>query len=527
LNGNVASRILPVKIHDLDSDDRSLLETELGSPLRSIDFIYKEEGVNRPLKPIDNRIDNHNKTDYHNQINKVANAIKQLVHSIQYPDRVKTPEVDVNQERSPLSNQTNSIAVLPFLNMSNDQDQDYFCDGISEEIMNALAQLENLRVVARTSAFAFKNKNLDVREIGNTLDVQTLLEGSVRKSGNRVRITTQLVQVSDGSYLWSNRYDRDLEDIFTIQENIAENVATALKGILTKKEKEAIRRPETVIEAYECYLKGRQNFHQLQFEPAKKMFEQAISIDVAYALAYSGLADVHSWLYEWEGARKEDLEAAEKYSTIAISLAPTLSESHSSRGYVLSLAQRFDESEEAFKKAIQLNSNNYDAYYFYGRSSFSRGEISRSAELFRMAADVRKEDFQSMIFYAQSLTVLKDEREESALFESIRRGKKQLEINPDDRRALSLLPRTMHDFGEEEKALELMNRALRLYPNDVSVLINAACYFAKAGPKEKALSILESILGKGFGKKDWIEHDPDYDSLRDEPRFKALLRKMS
>ena len=160
----------------------------------------------------------------------------------------------------------NSIAVLPLLNMSNDPEQDYFCDGISEEIINALAQLNHLRVIARTSAFSFKGKNHDVREIGKSLDVTTLLEGSVRKSGNRLRITIQLIRVADGSHLWSNRYDRELEDIFSIQDDIARNVATALKGFLTNEEKEVIRRPETIIEAYEYFLKGRQLFHKILVE---------------------------------------------------------------------------------------------------------------------------------------------------------------------------------------------------------------------------------------------------------------------
>ena len=251
----------------------------------------------------------------------------------------------------------NSIAVLPFINMSNDPEQEYFCDGISEEIINALAQLDNLRVIARTSAFSFKGKNLDVREIGKTLDVKTLLEGSVRKAGNHLRITTKLVKVSDGSHLWSNRYDRVLEDVFAIQENIAENVATALQGVLTNKEKEAIRRPETIIEAYEYFLKGRQLFHQLALKESKILFEKAIELDPQYALAYAGLADAHSWLYEWEGSDEADLEAAERNSQEGPFLAPNLSESHSSRGFVLSLGKRYDEAEQEFKEAIRLNIN--------------------------------------------------------------------------------------------------------------------------------------------------------------------------
>jgi adenylate cyclase len=419
-----------------------------------------------------------------------------------------------------------SIAVLPFVNMSNDPEQEYFCDGISEEIINALAQLDNLRVIARTSAFSFKGKNLDVREIGKTLDVKTLLEGSVRKAGKHLRITTKLVKVSDGSHLWSNRYDHVLEDVFSIQENIAENVATALQGVLTNKEKEAIRRPETIIEAYEYFLKGRQLFHQLALKEAKKMFEKAIELDSGYAPAYAGLADAHSWLYEWEGADDSDLAAAERNSQKALSLAPNFSESHSSRGFVLALGKRYDEAEQEFKEAIRLNTNSYDAYYYYGRSCFARGQIHQSAELFRKASEVRREDFQSMLLLAQSLRILGKEEATETILEGINRAKKQLELNPTDRRALSLTSGSLYEIGERDEAFQWLNKALNLYPEDAGVLINATCLFAKDGNKEKALDLLELAVGKGFGKKAWIEHDPDYDSLRNEPRFQALLTKL-
>ena len=423
-------------------------------------------------------------------------------------------------------NSEKSIAVLPFVNMSNDPEQEYFCDGISEEIINALAQLNNLRVIARTSGFSFKGKNLDVREIGKTLDVTTLLEGSVRKAGNHLRITTKLVKVSDGSHVWSNQYDRVLEDVFSIQENIAENVATALQGVLTHKEKEAIRRPETIVEAYEYFLKGRQLFHQLALNEAKKLFEKAIELDPGYAPAYAGLADAHAWLYEWEGSNDSDLEAAERNSQKALSLAPNLSESHSSRGFVLSLGKRYDKAEQEFKEAIRLNVNSYDAYYHYGRSSFARGQIQESAELFRKASDVRREDFQSKLLLSQSLRMLGDPQADEVALEGISRAEKQLQLNPTDRRALSLSAGYLYDVKEREKAFQLMNRALDLYPEEAVVLLNAACLYAKDGNKEKALGFLEIAIGKGFGKKDWIEHDPDYDSLRNEPRFQALLKKL-
>ena len=283
--------------------------------------------------------------------------------------KAKGPKLSIKESIKQSSGK--SIAVLPFVNMSNDPDQDYFCDGISEEIIDALAQLNNLRVIARTSSFSFKGKNTDVREIGKDLDVKTLLEGSVRKAGNRLRITTKLVSVSDGSHLWTNRYDRELEDIFSIQEDIATNVATELKGYLTSHEKEVIRPQKTVIEAYEYFLKGIELFHQLDVWESKLMFEKAIKIDPSYAPAHAGLSDVLAQIYEWHGGDKTVLMLAEKHSVKSLSLTPNMAESHSSYGFVLSLRKRYDEAENEFKEALRLNPNSFRAYYQYGRMCFT------------------------------------------------------------------------------------------------------------------------------------------------------------
>jgi len=424
------------------------------------------------------------------------------------------------------NNSVKAIAVLPFVNMSTDPEQEYFCDGIAEEIINALAQLNNLRVIARTSAFSFKGKNLDVREIGKMLGVDTLLEGSVRKSGNRLRINTQLIKVSDGSHVWSNRYDRVLEDVFAIQEDIAENVATALRGVLTNKEKEAIRRPETNIEAYEYYLKGRQLFHQLALKESRIWFEKAIEIDPHYALAYAGLADANSWLYEWEGGDEADLEAAERNCQEALALAPGLSESHSSLGFILSLEKRYDEATIEFEKAITLNPNNFDAYHYAARSNFARGQIQESAAMFRKASEVRREDFQSKLLLGQCLRILEEENTNEIFAEGIELARRQLKLDPTDKRALSLAAGSLYDIGQKQEAFQWINKALDLYPENTGVLVNAAGVFAKDHQVQKAIALLEKVLGKGFGKRDWIEHDPDYDAIRNEPRFKALLEKL-
>jgi len=437
----------------------------------------------------------------------------------------RKPSKEVIREQSQKSKQ-DSIGVLPFVNMSNDPEQDYFCDGISEEIINSLAQLKNLRVTARTSVFSFKGKNIDMREIGKTLDVSTLLEGSVRKSGGHLRITVNLIGVSNGAHLWSKRYDRELKDIFSIQEDIARNVATELTGYLSIEDKEVIRPHETVIEAYDYYLRGRQLFHQLALDESKQMFEKAIGIDPSYAPALSGLSDAYSWIYEWEGGSNDDLAAAEHYSMKALSLAPKNADSHSSRGYVLALGKRHDEAEQEFKEAIRLNPNLYEAYYYYGRSCFAQGQVEKSVELFRKASEVRQEDYQSVILLAQSLSMLGKDTAQEKYRESIVRIRKQLELDPKDKRALYFGALGLLDLNERDEAFKLMNEALELYPEDMIVLINGACFFARDGNTEKALRFLEIAFEKGYGKREWIENDPDYDSLRDNPRFKALLEKL-
>lgn len=421
-----------------------------------------------------------------------------------------------------------SIAVLPFVNMSNDGDQDYFCDGISEEIIDALAQLNNLRVIARTSSFSFKGKHIDVREIGKTLDVTTLLEGSVRKAGNRLRITTKLVNVADGSHLWTNRYDRELEDIFSIQEDIASNVATELKGYLTSHEKEVIKPQKTAIEAYEYFLKGIELFHQLDVWESKSMFEKAIEIDPDYAPAFAGLSDVLGQIYEWHGGVLKELELAESHSVKALSLNPGMSESHSSYGFVLSLRKKYDEAEQEFLEAIRLNPNSFRAHYQYGRMCFSLGKIEKSAELFLKASEVRREDFQCLLLLAQSMDILgKDDEKEDALTEGLKRVRKHLEFNPTDRRALSLGAGSLFENGEKEEALKWIDKAVRLYPGDGGVIFNGACLFAKMGNKEKAIDLLETAVDNGWGSKEWIQQDQDYDSLRDEPKFKTLIKKLN
>jgi TolB-like protein/Tfp pilus assembly protein PilF len=424
-----------------------------------------------------------------------------------------------------------AIAVLPFADMSPGRDQDYLCEGLAEELINALTQIDGLRVASRTASFQFRGAGADVQAVGRHLGVGTLLEGSVRKADDRLRVTVQLIEVATGYHRWSQRFDRLLDDVFAIQDEIAESVATSLRGsVLSGREKEALQRPPTGAAAYEYYLRGRQHLPRLtqpDLEKSRDMFERAIELDAGYGPAFAGLATVHATLYEWYGAREDDLVRAERASHRALELAPGLAEAHVARGVALSLSARYGEAAQEFEEAIRLNPHLFDAYYYFARSSFARGEIAQSADLFRAAGEVRQEDFQSPVLQGQSLRMLgRDEESQKVTREGIRRAERILELNPIDGRALSLGSGALFDDGQRARAFEWSARSLELYPDDMGTLVQAACLHLKARQKEEALALLDRVFGRGWGKRDWVEHDPDYDILRDDPRFKRLLARL-
>jgi TolB-like protein/tetratricopeptide (TPR) repeat protein len=458
---------------------------------------------------------------------------KQLIetrhrHGYRFAAPVETP-APVTPAASPPRDMA-AIAVLAFTDMSPARDQDYLCEGLAEELIDALTHVEGLRVTARTSSFQFRGDH-DLREVGRKLGVGSLLEGSVRKAGNRLRVTVQLIDVQTGYHRWSEKFERDADDVFAMQDEIAEKVATLLRGSeLSTRERRAVRRQPTAIETYECFLRGRQRMHTMQqphMDEARALYQRAIELDAEYAPAWAGLATLHALLYEWWGSMAEDLAEADRASRIAMELAPELADAHLSRGYTLSNLRRYDEADQHFEAAARINPNLFDAYYYYGRAAFAAGDIEKSIELWRKAGEVRREDFESPLLQAQSMRKL-GRLEESRVVnrEAVRRAEKLVELNPSNARVLSFGAGALHDDGQSERALEWARRAEALYPDDMGVIINGALLRARKGLTEEALDLLERMFGKGWGKKDWVENDPDYDSLRTEPRFIAMMAKL-
>ena len=421
-----------------------------------------------------------------------------------------------------------SIAVLPFADMSAQRDQEYFTDGIAEEIINALTKVHALHVVSRSSAFAFKGKNQDIRQVGEQLNVGTVLEGSVRKAGNRLRITAQLINVADGYHLWSERYDRELEDVFAVQDEIAENIVRALRVVLSEDEKRAIEQPRAGdVEAYEYYLRGRQFFHQFRekgLQYARRMFARAIEIDPAYARAYAGIADCSSMLFHYWDASDANLEQADSASRKALELAPELAEAHAARGLALSLRGRYDEAQREFEAAIRLDPKLFEGHYYFALARFQQGNLAEAATLFAQAASVRKDDYQSPVLQAQCYVGLGQHARADATYrDAVAIVERHVELNPEDARALYCGAVALCHVGRREQALEWGDRALALDPEDSGVLYNVSCLFAIADRRERAIELLEKAVQNGFGHREWIENDPDLAPLRAYPRFQTLL----
>ena len=424
-----------------------------------------------------------------------------------------------------------SIAVLPFTNVSADPENEYFTDGIADEIINALSKIQTLRVASRTASFALKGKNEEIAEIGRKLKVSTFLEGSVRKMGNRLRLTAQLVNVADGYHLWSERYDREMEDVFAIQDDISQSIVKALRVILSEDEKKAIEKPRTEnVKAYEFYLRGRQFFEDRRksLEYARQMFKKAADADPEYALAYTGIANTSSLLYSQHDARESNLRQAETASLRALELEPDLAEAHLSRAIAIWLNKRnFAEAEEEFEKAMRLDPKLFEAAYFYARACHSHGKYAEAVRLFERASQLRPEDYQTPSFLAQAYRGLgKDAEAKVATQRGLKLTEERIELNPDDARAYNLAGAILAGMGERDKAFEYTQRAAEIDPDDTITLYNAACTYATLGRHEDALDTLEKALDKGYGHKEWIEHDPDWASLRDTPRFKAMLEAM-
>ena len=425
-----------------------------------------------------------------------------------------------------------SVAILPFNDLSEAHDQGYFCDGLAEEILNVLASIRDLRVASRTSSFRFRGGEADAREIGRALNVAAIMEGSVRKAGDHVRVTAQLIDANSGYHLWSESYDRQLRDIFAIQAEIARNVARALQVSLTAAALAVCRcdAPRDM-RAYEFYLRGRQ-IQSLKssdnWTKAPEMFRRAIALDADYAQAHAGLADSLAQLLIWRiiepaAVLNEALGASQR----ALELAPQLAEAHVAHANTLSLAGDDKGAVAAFERAIELNPELYEAHYYFGRHCYARGEHARAIREFEAAHRVRPDEFQALVLAVNAADSLGDKARGDELTRlALPPALVEIAADPENGRALYLAAGMQVRLGDAEGARRNIETALRLQADDFGTLYNAACTYAHLGDNERALDMLDRALSAGHGFREWIEHDPDLESLRSMPRYREIMARL-
>ena len=423
-----------------------------------------------------------------------------------------------------------SIAILPFTNMSGDAEQEYFSDGITEDIITDLSKVSGLFVIGRHTSFTYKNKSENLERIARELGVRFLLEGSVRKAGNRVRITGQLIDGGTGGHLWAERFDRDLTDIFAIQDEITRAIVDQLKVRLLPSEKKAIGQPPTKnVEAYNAFLKGRDNYHNATktfLVLARNMFVSATRMDPDYARAYAGIANCDARLIGWYGAiipEEQVLANADR----ALALDPLLAEAHAARADALSFFDGHDPQEivTGFEKALALDPDSFDSNFLFARYCTRTANFARAVPLYVRALELQPEDYQSPAMLVSMFRLL-GKPEESRRYGDVmlKRAEDAMRAHPEWSRPAQLAAATLASFGRREEAIGWLERAVALDPEDSQVLYNAACTWAQLRDTEKAFELLHRWFpSAGMEKRMWLRVDDDFDSIRGDPRFVALL----
>jgi len=421
-----------------------------------------------------------------------------------------------------------SLAVLYFENLSGQKEDEYFRDGITEDITTEISKILEFRVFSRSAVLAYRDKPVTPSHVGQQLNATHIVEGSIRREADRLRITAKLVDTKTGHTLWAERYDRQLQHVFAIQDEIANSIAAALRVVLTEKEKDAIEKvPTADVRAYDFYLRGRHFFHQFRrkgLDLAREMFAHAIAIDPRYARAYAGIADCCAFLYVYWESSQANLEQADEASRKALELDPELAEAHASKGLSASLKKHYDEAQREFGIAIRLNPRLFEPYYFSGRNFYVQGKLEEAIRWFEQASRVLPEDYQALMLMASALHGLgRNEDAQAAYRLGLDAAEKHLEVHPEDARAVYFGANALTQLNDKERALKWAEHAVQMEPDELQVLYNVACVYALLGDPEKALDCLEKSTTAGWGQREWMEHDPDLASLRDHPRFKALV----
>jgi adenylate cyclase len=452
---------------------------------------------------------------------------RKLVNSVQ----ALAPKVMAESSARPRRQQV-CVCVLPFQNMSGDAEQEYFSDGISEDITTDLSKISALGVIARNTAFTFKGQSVDVCDVARKLGVSHVLEGSVRKAGGRVRINAQLIDGMSGDHVWAERYDRELEDIFAIQDEISKAIVRALKLKLLPEEKKAIeKRGTTNVEAYNLYLLARQYWitgnhgDPRREERVMRICSRAVEIDPYYAQAWALLAIVQSSLRYVYGRNVDDGFAA---AHTALAIDPTIAEAHLPMVRRLQEKQQLDAATAAMEAAVRLGPDSWEVNKEAGLFYLFRGDVPTATRHYEKAAELMETDFHAWGMLSTCYRAAGDVKKlREAARMMVSESEKAVQQDPSNGAALGMLAGGHAIAGDEERTREWIARALLIDPDNLNMRYNFACFLAvHLGDKEGALSMLQSILRQpdAIRQLKYAETDPDFDSIHDDPRFVKLMR---
>ena len=422
-----------------------------------------------------------------------------------------------------------SIAVLYFENMSAEKDSDYFCAGMTEDIITDLSKIQELKVVSRTDVLPFRNKEVNTRHVGDALRVNYILDGSVRKAGNRIRITAQLISVRDGYQLWAERFDRLVEDIFDLQNEVSQKIVDALKVSLTEAERQLLaQKPTDDLRAYDFYMRGRELLYlkgRRNTENAIKMFESAVAIDPRFASAYAGLAEAYSSMYEWYDSNSAWLSKAIEMNQQALELEPASLDAKFGIAMVYFHHRRFAESKRTIDEILKENAEFYPGHLRLGMIAELSNDTETALKHYRRAAEVKPYDEEAYIFLTGIYKRLADvTAAEHAALKVIEVTSRKLEASLDDIIVMSRLAEAYARFGSREEASATLRRVLELEPNDGLAVYNCACAYALMSEKSASLILLRRAFDSGFRTvAHWARADSAFDAIRGDDEFQNLL----
>jgi serine/threonine protein kinase/tetratricopeptide (TPR) repeat protein len=418
-----------------------------------------------------------------------------------------------------------SIAVLYFENLSGAKDDEYFRDGMTEDIITELTQIKTLHVFPRAAIVAYRDKPATAPEIGKQLDAAFVLSGSVRRAGNRLRITAQLVETHTGHSAWAERFDREMKDVFEVQDEIARSITQALRISLSPQEEQTIaQKPTENLQAYDYFLRGRNYLRRVNLEVAMQMFEHAIRLDPNFALAYAGIANTCGRQFELHGRDPRWIEKGVAAASRAFELDPENPEVLAGRARLCHVQQQYDGAVKLAQMAIDRRPDCQSAWDILGRALFASDRWQEAADLAERASEAAGDDYNVHIPYINSVLALGDEETGKKLVERhIPVLERQVDMVPEDVRARILLAGRYAQTGRKKAASQQLETAVAMRPNDSSTLYNAACTYGVLGMKAESLAMLRRAVESGYTDVEWITRDTDLSCLRDEPEFKSFV----